>query len=206
MTVMKSIFWCLLLLVASSSICAAQDKATAVIKGKVGVERGSPSGVGVSLLQGEQEIAHTATGKNGDFTIARIVPGTYSVKFRKVGLAVGTIDDVLLKAGQTRTFKDLMLKIDEGSIAFVRGSVFTEDGHSVPGVRVDLVRIVNESSVQKMEYRITGETGEFVFRVPPDAGKFRVILKADGVEPASKDVEVEMAAVYRVALTYKKKP
>jgi hypothetical protein len=33
-----------------------------------------------------------------------------------------------------------------------------------------------------------------------------VILKADGVEPASKDVEVEMAAVYRVALTYKKKP
>ena len=206
MNVIKTLFWCLLVLVASSFVCAAQEKSTAAIKGKVSVERGSPSGVGVSLLQGDQEVAHTATGKRGDFTLARIAPGTYSVRFRKPGLAIGTIDDVLLKAGQTRTFKDLMLKIDEGSITFIRGSVFSEDGHSVPGVRVDLARIVNENSVQKMEYRITGETGEFVFRVPPDTGKYRVVLKADGVEPSSKDVDVEMAAVYRVALTYKKKP
>ena len=206
MSVMKSVFGPIFLLVALALTCAAQEKSTAAIKGKVSVERGSPSGVGVLLIQGDQEIAHTATGKNGDFALSRIAPGTYSVKFRKPGLAIGTIDDVLLKAGQTRTFKDLMLKIDEGSITFIRGSVFNEDGHSVPGVRVDLVRVVNENSVQKMEYRITGETGEFVFRLPPDAGKYRVILKADGVEPSAKDVEVEMAAVYRVALTYKKKP
>jgi hypothetical protein len=206
MTFIKSLFWCALLLVASSFICAAQDKSTAAIKGKVSVERGSASGIGVTLIQGEQEVARTATGKRGDFVLSHIVPGTYSVKFRKPGLAVGTIDDVLLKAGQTRTFKDLMLKIDEGSITFIRGSVFSEDGHSVPGVRVDLARIVNENNVQKMDSRITGETGEFVFRLTPDAGKYRLILKADGVEPSSKDVEVEMAAVYRVALTYKKKP
>ena len=206
MNAIKSLVWCLSLLLASSFVCAAQDKSTAAIKGKVSVERGSPSGVVVLLLQGDQEIAHTATDKRGDFTLSRIVPGTYSVKFRKPGLAIGTIDDVLLKAGQTRTFKDLMLKIDEGSITFIRGSVFSEDGHSVPGVRVDLARIVNDSSVQKMDSRITGETGEFVFRLPPDAGKYRLVLKADGVEPSSKDVEVEMAAVYRVALTYKKKP
>ena len=158
------------------------------------------------LIQGDREVAHTATERKGDFVVSHIVPGTYSVKFRKAGLAVGTIDDVLLKAGQSRTFKDLMLKIDEGSITFIRGSVFGEDGHSVPGVRVDLARIVSESSVQKMDSRMTGETGEFVFRLPPDPGKYRLILKADGVEPSSKDVEVEMAAVYRVALTYKKKP
>jgi carboxypeptidase family protein len=206
MTVMKSIVLSIFLLAAMSLTCAAQDKSTAAIKGKISVERGSPAGVGVLLLQGEQEIAHTATDKKGSFTLSRIVPGTYSVKFRKPGLAVGTIDDVLLKAGQTRTFKDLMLKIDEGSITFIRGSVFSEDGHSVPGVRVDLARIVNENSVQKMDSRITGETGEFVFRLPPDAGKYRLVLKADGVEPSSKDVEVEMAAIYRVALTYKKKP
>jgi hypothetical protein len=206
MTFTKSFFWCALLLAASSFICSAQDKSTAAIKGKVSVERGSPSGVGVTLIQGEQEVAHTATTKRGDFVLSHIVPGTYSVKFRKAGLAVGTIDDVLLKAGQTRTFKDLMMKIDEGSITFIRGSVFSEDGHSVPGVRVDLARVVNENAVEKKDSRITGETGEFVFRLPPDAGKYRVILKADGVEPSSKDVEVEMAAVYRVALTYKKKP
>ena len=206
MTVLKSLVGSVVLLVTCSLVCAAQDKSTAAIKGKISVERGSPAGVGVTLLQGEQEIAHTSTGKGGSFTISHIVPGIYRVKFRKPGLAIGTIDDVLLKAGETRTFKDLLLKIDEGSITFIRGSVFSEDGHSVPGVRVDLARIVNENSVQKMDSRITGETGEFVFRVPPDESKYRVILKADGVEPSSKDVDVEMAAVYRVALTYKKKP
>jgi len=205
MTRIKSLFWCTVLVTGLSFVCAAQDKTSAAIKGKVSVERGSPSGVAVMLIQGDREVAQTATEKRGDFVLSHIAPGTYSVKFRKAGLAVGTIDDVLLKAGQTRTFKDLTLKIDEGSITFIRGSVFSEDGHSVPNVRVDLVRVVNENSVQKMDYRITGETGEFVFRLPPDAGKYRLSLKADDAEPSSKDVEVEMAAVYRVALTYKKK-
>src|SRR6266566_371103 len=64
----------------------------------------------------------------------------------------------------------------------------------VPGVRVELARIVGESSTQKIDFRITGETGEFVFRLPPDAAKYRLTLKADGVEPVSQDVAVESAA------------
>ena len=187
--------------------CFAQNKTTGAIKGKVRVERGSPSGVAAILLQGDREVSRTLTDKRGDFTISRVVPGTYSVKFRKAGLSVGTVDDVTVKAGQTRPLGDrLYLTIDEGSIAFIRGSVFTEDGRSVPGVRVDLVRIISENSTQKKDTRITGETGEFVFRLPPDAARYRVILKADGTEPASKDVEVESAVVYRVALAYKKTP
>jgi len=193
------------LLAIVSCTCAAQDKKTAAIKGKVRVEKGSPAGVAVILREGEREVTRTTSDKRGDFVISRIAPGTYSVKFRKPGLAVGTVEDVTLKAGQTRTFKDLILAIDEGSITFIRGSVFTEEGRSVPGVRVDLSRIVGENSTQKLDSRITGETGEFVFRLPPDAGKYRLTLKADGTEPASKDVEVESAAVYRVALTYKRK-
>ncbi|HSQ24553.1 MAG TPA: carboxypeptidase-like regulatory domain-containing protein, partial [Pyrinomonadaceae bacterium] len=122
------------------------------------------------------------------------------------GLSVGTIDDVSVKAGQTRTLGDrLYLTVDEGSIVFIRGSVFTEEGRSVPGVRVDLARIIDQNSIQKLDSRITGETGEFVFRLPPDVAKYRLTLKADGTEPASKDVAVDNAAVYRVALTYKKK-
>jgi hypothetical protein len=57
---------------------------------------------------------------------------------------------------------------------------FSEDGHSVPGVRVDLVRIISENSVAEDGLPHHGETGEFVFRLPPDAGKYRLILKADG--------------------------
>jgi hypothetical protein len=183
----------------------AQDKTTGAIKGKVRVEKGSPSGVAVILLEGDHEVSRTMTDEKGDFLLSRVPPGTYSVKFRKAGLSVGTIDDVSVKAGQTRPLGDrLYLTIDEGSLAFISGSVFSEDGRSVPGVRVDLERVAGEN-VRKVDSRVTGETGEFVFRLPPDAARYRVILKADGSEPASKDVDVEMAARYRVALAYKKK-
>lgn len=187
-------------------LALTQDKNTAAIKGKVGVEKGSPAGVAVMVMQGEHEVAQTISDKSGNFQIKRVPPGTYSVKFRKAGFAVGTIDNVTLKAKDTRTFKDLVLTVDEGSIVFIRGSVFTEGGHSVPGVRVELVKVISENSVLKLDSRITGETGEFVFRLPPDVAKYRLILKADGAEPAAKDVDVESAAVYRVALIYKKKP
>ena len=196
---------CSCLLLAFSVVCFAQDKRTGSIKGKVRVEKGSPSGVAVTVMQGDREVSHATTDKKGDFVISHVSPGTYSVRFRKAGLSVGTIDDVVIKAGQTRSFKDLVLPVDEGSLVFIRGSVFTEEGRSVPGVRVDLARVIDENSVQKLDSRITGETGEFVFRLPPDVAKYRITLKADGTEPVAKDIAVENAAVYRVALTYKKK-
>jgi hypothetical protein len=204
MVLIKSILATAVVLTLSFA-ALAQDKQTGSIKGKVRVEKGSPGGVNVILRQGDREVSRVSTDRRGDFTISRITPGTYSLTFRKPGLAVGTIDNLEVKAGKSRTLGDhLVLSIDEGSIAFIRGSVFTEDGRSVPGVRVELARVDSETSVEKLDSRITGETGEFVFRVPPDVSKYRLTLKDDGAEPSSKDVEVDGAAVFRVALTYKK--
>jgi len=193
-----------LLLVAVASM--AQDKGTATVKGKVKVEQGSPSGVSVILLQDDREITRVATDKRGEFTLAHISPGLYTVTFRKPGLAVGSIPNLDLKGGQKRVLHDLVLGIDEGSIAFLRGSVFTESGRSVPGVRIELARVVAENTLQKIDARVTGETGEFVFRLSPETAKYRVTVKADGLQPVSKDVEVDSAAVYRVALTVKPVP
>jgi len=204
MVLIKSILATAVVLTLSFA-ALAQDKQTGSIKGKVRVEKGSPGGVNVILRQGDREVSRVSTDRRGDFTISRITPGTYSLTFRKPGLAVGTIDNLEVKAGKSRTLGDhLVLSIDEGSIAFIRGSVFTEDGRSVPGVRVELARVDSETSVEKLDTRITGETGEFVFRVPPDVSKYRLTLKDDSAEPSSKDVEVDGAAVFRVALTYKK--
>jgi hypothetical protein len=181
--------------------CFAQDKATGTIKGKVRVEQGSPAGVAVILMRGDSEVTRGATDKRGEFVIAHVAPGTYSLKFRKPGLSVGTIDPLDVKAGKTRALGDrLVLSIDEGSIAFLRGSVFSEAGRSVPGVRVELVKVIDETSVQKIDARLTGETGEFVFRLSPEKAKYRVTLKAEGAQPTSKDVEIDSAAVYRVSL------
>ena len=206
MTPIKSIAAAALLLLLSFA-CLAQDKTTGAIKGKVRVEKGSPADVAVILHQGEREVTRTATDKKGDFVIARIAPGVYGVTLRKSGLSVGSIEPVEVKAGKTRTLGDhLVLSIDEGSIAFIRGSVFTDAGRSVAGVKVELARIVGENSTQKLDSRITGETGEFVFRVPPDVARYRLTLKGDGGQPISRDVEVESAAIYRVALTLKPNP
>src|SRR5207253_10393581 len=143
----------------------------------------------------------------GDFLIAHIAPGICGLTVRKPGLAVGSIENIEVKAGKTRALGDhLILSVDEGSIAFIRGSVFNEAGHSVPGVRVELARVIDENSTKKLDSRVTGETGELVFRLPPDTAKYRLTAKADGAESASNDVEVDSAAVYRVALSLKPLP
>ena len=196
----------LLALLAVGAAAQEKDKTTGTVKGKVRVERGSPVGVAVILRRGDDEVRRVETDRKGDFTIARVPPGVYGITFRKPGLAVASIEKLEVKAGNTRSLKDLVLTVDEGSITFLRGSVFTEGGRSVPGVRVELSRVISESSVERLDSRNTGETGEFVFRVPPDPARYRLTLKADGAEPVSKDVDVEAALVYRVALVYKPKP
>lgn len=197
----------LLALLALAAAAQEKDKTTGAVKGKVRVERGSPAGVAVILRRGDQEVRRVETDRKGEFTIARVPPGVYGLTFRKPGLAVGSIETVEVKAGKTRSLGDrLVLAVDEGSIAFLRGSVFTEGGRSVPNARVELLRVNSESSIERLDARNTGETGEFVFRVPPDAAKYRLTLKADGAEQVSKDVDVDAALVYRVALVYKPKP
>jgi hypothetical protein len=95
----------------------------------------------------------------------------------------------------------LILTIDEGSIAFLSGSVFTAEGRSVANAKVELARILEDGTTKKIDSRVTTETGSFKFRLSPELGKYRVSVKRDGVEPVTKDVEIDGAAVYRVALS-----
>ncbi|HVI71054.1 MAG TPA: carboxypeptidase-like regulatory domain-containing protein [Pyrinomonadaceae bacterium] len=192
----------LVIVLFTAGISAAQDKSLGTIKGKVRVETGTPAGVMVVVRRGQTEVTRSQTEKNGDFVVSRLTPGVYGLTFRKPGLSVGTIEDVEVKAGKTRSLGDrLILTIDEGSIAFLSGSVFDADGRSVPNVKVELFRVLEDGSTKKIDSRITTETGSFKFRLSPDAGKYRVSVKRDGAEPVTKDVDIDGAAVYRVALS-----
>lgn len=195
-------------IVAAIFLCAlavgsvAQNRGTGGIKGKVKVEAGSPAGVAVVVRRGEQEVTRVATDKGGSFLVSNLSPGSYGLTFRKAGLSVGTIENVEVKSGKTRSLGDrLVLSVDEGSIAFIRGSVFSPSGRSVPGARVELARILEDGSIKKIDGRVTTETGSFVFRLTPEPGKYRVTAKVSGAEAASKDVEVDGAAVYRMAIS-----
>lgn len=185
----------------------AQEKSTGTIKGKVRVEVGTPAGVTVVVRDGEREIRQVSTDKNGQFEVTRLAPGRYGLTFRKPGLSIGAIENIEVKAGKTRSLGDrLVLTIDEGSIAFIRGSVFSNEGRSVPNAKVELARVLEDGSTKKIDGRLTTETGTFVFRLSPDVAKYRVSVKPEGAETVSKDVEIDGAAVYRVALSLPPKP
>ena len=184
-----------------------KDKSLGTIKGKIRVETGTPAGVTVVVRRGETEVTRVETQKGGDFTISRLTPGVYVSTFRKPGLSIGTIEEVEVKAGKTRSLGDrLILTVDEGSIAFLSGAVFSPDGRSVPNAKVELARILEDGSTKKIDGRLTTETGSFKFRLSPDAAKYRVTVKTNGSQPVTKDVEIDGAAVYRVALNLPPKP
>jgi hypothetical protein len=71
----------------------------------------------------------------------------------------------------------------------------------VPNAKVELFKILEDGSTKKIDGRITTETGSFKFRLSPDFGKYRLSVKPGDGEPVTKDVEVDGAAVYRVALS-----
>jgi hypothetical protein len=199
----KSVF-VFLLIILMTGTALAQDRSSGGIKGKVRVETGTPAGVAIVVRQGEREVARGLTDKKGEFVVNRLTPGLYGVTLRKAGLSIGTIENIEVRAGKTRSLGDnLVLAIDEGSIAFVRGSVFNEDGRSVPNVKIELARILDDGTVKKIDGRVSNEIGAFVFRLAPDKAKYRVTAKPNGGDPVSHDVDVDDAAVYRIALSIK---
>ena len=198
----EKLIFLLVITLGAAGVTLAQDKTLGGIKGKVRVETGTPGGVTVVVRRGETEVTRTETQKNGDFVVSRLTPGVYGLTFRKPGLSIGSMEDIEVKAGKTRSLGDrLVLTIDEGSIAFVSGSVFSADDRSVPNAKVELSRILDDGTVKKIDGRITTETGSFKFRLSPEPAKYRVSVKTSGSEAVSKDVEVDGAAVYRVALS-----
>jgi len=191
-----------LFIFAMQFVVLAQTRGTGGIKGKVKVETGTAAGVSVVVRRGEQEVTRVATDKGGSFVVSGLQPGMYGLTFRKPGLSVGTVENVEVKSGKTRSLGDrLVLSVDEGSIAFIRGSVFSPSGRSVPGARVELARILEDGSMKKIDGRVTTETGSFVFRLTPEPGKYRVTVKISGAETGSSDIEIDGAAVYRLAIS-----
>ncbi len=94
------------------------------------------------------------------------------------------------------------MKIDEGTLALVKGSVFDERGRSFRGARVELSLVQPDGTLKKMGGRVSSqEVGSFQFRLTPEAARYRVTVRADGMQTATQDLEIDGAAVYRVALT-----
>jgi uncharacterized protein YjhX (UPF0386 family) len=206
---LKTICVCLLALLLGV-VCAGQKKSKPVpttggVKGKVRVDSGATAeGVRVSLRRGDdEEVAHTETNAKGEFELAGVTPGIYTLMLRKPGLKTAELKPYEIKAGKTNSLGDhVFMPVDEGSLVFVKGSVFTTEGRSVEGARVELLSVGADGSLKKIDGRVSNESGQFSFRLKPVAGHYRVTAKGEGGE-AAQDVRVEGAMVYRVALSLK---
>lgn len=195
----------LLLLTAPALAQKAQtggiEAAPGGVRGRVKVGAGDPGGIDVSVREGDREVKTARTNAKGEFEVGGLAPGRYALTFRKPGLQVGRMN-VEVRPGKFVSLKDkLFLPVDEGAIAFIRGSVFTPAGASFAGARVELELLREDGTSKKLDSRVTNSLGQFGFRLTPETARYRVTARADGAEAATAEVTVDSAAIFRVALT-----
>lgn len=196
---MRKLFILSILVAALSAAAFPQE--TGAIKGRVRSSRGDTiSNASVTARQNSQDVASAKSNDKGEFKLSGLQPGVYNFVFEARGYSSGIKYNVEIKKGQTKDLGDqLYLTVDRGSRVIIQGSVFYKDGTSVSGATVDFEKITDSGSRRIASSR-TSYSGEFGFS-QPDTGhaKYRFTVTYKG-STATKELEVENAAVYRVAL------
>ena len=202
---MKNRFLIFLFIFLLSLTILAQDKTTGGVKGTVKNTSGDKvSGVTVEARQEGKTVATVQTDGKGDFILANLKPGVYRFIFNKSGLSEGVSGEIAVKAGTFLKLSRLILGIDKGTLALVRGSVFDEGGHIVRGAKVVISRITGDS-LKKMGEKYSDDNGEFAIRLPAETAKYRISANLNGAEPAVKDFEFSGGEAFHIALTLKAK-
>ncbi len=94
----------------------------------------------------------------------------------------------------------MILQVDKGTQVIVQGSVFDKNGASLTAVKVEVEKVNSDGSTKKLGTVWTNIYGEFVFRQPEAAAKFRMTVKYHGAS-AAKDIDVDAAGIYRLAIS-----
>jgi Carboxypeptidase regulatory-like domain len=199
MKVFKNFSLLILLLVTSSVFALAQ---TGGVKGRVRSNKGEGiASVTVSARLKGEEVKSVKSDAKGNFVLDGLEAGIYNVSFEKNGFSTGIRYNVEVKSGSINDLGDrLILNLDPGTQVIVKGSVFDKNGFGVFNAKIEIQRIGEDGKTKKVGTGYTSESGEFTFKFPEASAKFRVIASAKGAK-ASKDIEVESAAIYRLALT-----
>ena len=191
---------CLLLTVYCSLLTAHAQ--TGAVKGRVKNLNGDGiAGATITARLGGKDIRTTKSSGKGDFLLDNLESGVYNIVFDARGYSAGIKYSVEIKSGKTRDLGgNLILLVDRGTQVIVNGSVYYKNGTSLAGAEVKIERINADGSVRKMTTGYTNESGEFTFRQPEAKAKFRITATHKGVS-GTKEIEVETAAVYRLAIS-----
>lgn len=202
---MKNLAFTFYFIIALCLAAVAQDKNTGGVKGTVKNTSGDKvSGITIEARQEGKTVATGRTDNKGDFTIENLKPGAYRFIFNKSGLSEGVSGEIEIKAGTIIKLSRLVLGIDKGILALVRGSIFDESGRIVRGAKIEISRITGDS-LKKMGERYSDDNGEFAIRLPAETARYRISANVNGAAPVTKDFEFSGGEVFRVALTLKAK-
>ena len=188
----------------SSVLSIAQD--TGGVKGKVRTPKGEGiAAATVTARQNNEDVKSATADAKGTFVLDNLKPGTYNLVFSKKGYSSGVLYNVEVKQKKIGNLGErLVLTVDQGTQVIIKGSVFAPDGRSVGGAEIKIERLESDGSTKKVGSSVSNYSGEFTFRFNEGAAKYRVTASMKN-SAASKEVEVDSAAIYRLAITLEMK-
>jgi hypothetical protein len=190
------------LLTVYCSLLTASAQSTGGVKGKVRTTNGNgiPNASVVARKDGADVKTVKADAK-GNFVMDGLEPGRYNLVFDAPRYSSGVLYNVEVKKNKIIEPGDrLILTPDQGDLVIVKGSIFYKEGFSLPGAKVEIEEVSSDGTTRKLGNTLTNISGEFTFRRPVGAAKLRVKASFKGVA-GTKDIEVDSAAIYRVAIT-----
>ncbi len=196
----SKIIFLLLLSAFCSALVSAQGSGG--VKGKVRTTKGEGiAAATITAKQQDEEIKSTTSDAKGNFVLENLKNGTYNLVFTKNGYSSGVLYNVEVKKKKVSDLGErLVLTIDQGTQVIIKGSVFAADGRSVGGAEIKIERVSSDGSIKKLGSSLSSYSGEFTFKLSQGAAKYRVTASAKGAS-ASKEIDVDSAAIYRLAIT-----
>jgi Carboxypeptidase regulatory-like domain len=200
MKIFKNAAFFVLLLTFSSVFAFAQE--TGGAKGKVRNVKGDGiGGAAITARLKGQDVKTVKTDEKGNFEMTGLQPGIYNFVFDKSGYGSGIKYNVEIKKKKTEDLGDrLILMVDQGTLVLINGSVYNQDGRSITGAKIEIEKVNSDGSTKKLGSGYTNISGEFTFRQPDSAAKFRITASLKGVTN-SKEIAVDSAGIYRLAIT-----
>ncbi len=175
---------------------------TGGVKGKIRNLRGDRiAGANVTARKDQKDIKTVTANNKGEFILDGLAAGIYNIVFDAKGYSTAVKNGVEVKQKKTIDLGDrLIMQVDRGTQVIVNGSVFFKDGTSVTAARVEVERVDPDGSTHSVATLRTNIFGEFVFRQPERAAKYRMTVNYKDTT-TSKEIEVDSAAVYRIAIS-----
>jgi hypothetical protein len=175
---------------------------TGGLKGKIRTSKGDGiANVVITVRREGKDVKTAKSDGKGNFTIEGLEAGDYNLVFDGQGYAAGLLSKVEVKKNKIRELPDrLILTVDQGTLVIIKGSVFNQEGRSVTGAEVTIEKLVSGGETKKLGSVFTNVSGEFTFRQPQGAAKYRLTAKLKD-ESASKEIDADGAAIYRLAIT-----